>query len=1470
MVASLRFLAVLAVLAVATALNTFGGSDPDSGPPDISRLSTDPRVVNEGDWVDFIAQASDPDGRRFEYRWDFGDGDVAEDAGSVDIATMTHRYRDNGSYQGSLRVDAEDGESVEKRFTVVVKNVAPEIRDLSRSGAGIVNSPITFRAGVVDPGPDDEISYSWDFGDDTTADGPTPTHAFEKDGVYRVTLVVDDGDGGNASGTIVVVVGEGFEFSVAGEVSGEQRGRVAVNGVRVSTQQVGNFRPGFCYIGLSFFPESGNYDLPSFGISAALRSGLEAGDYAFGIPPYPATQGYEARQPGLFFADLATEPEAAESAATFASRSGVLSLDYVDATRVEGSFQLFLDEIDSLLYYPRARQASVTGYFAAPLKRDGPGAANNYDCPSDETFAIETHFPDRNDENIDPQDPELEVVFTAPYDPATLNEETLRIEYRLAGNGYAPLDGFIERVDDRTVRFAPAYDLLDGVLYCVRIKAGEEGVRGLDGEVLKVPPAPMGLREIAEPGLANRTFRACMAGGRPFEEAYEWGFATLVVPASIRVALFQAAQVAAGIELVPRKPTLARVFAEWEEKKEIHRDAQVRRFPADVEVMVNGGSAYTPKRRILVLRPDQYDAGDRRLARNSINFFGWRPGWGASAAVVGRVKPLEQNRAPAREFESATYDVPVWRHSPSFNFDYYFLRIGRWINGVPAAERASGHLLAKRTELVTTQNFPVVGTRSRVGRDFEIKLDEQMLAEFRQTEGVLWDIAGIMLRIPDASWGKMQDDSRKAALQALVRIFADQVGPYTDASTLVALVPSSWSGGGTTYYMPGESDQGHDVFPFRTVHMAVQPYAYVTNALTHEFGHSFGLRHEPEVDDAQRAIVCANTQGIQAGIEGFRMARGGRRGWNKSSTDGNAELSGQLYPLMFPCAKRTTESFIRSDRYRLLQDAIGAAIDAGTYRGRVAFTPVPTTTNSLLAVVLPLFVGDVHAAGLPTEPGSATTRPTGSAGPDALLVSGFIRADGARAILAPIRRWERPDTGPINAASSAFVAVAEASDGRVLGEARLAVDGNSADGAEWQYFRAVLSAGADADRVVVRKDGVVIGERRRSPRPPRVLVDTPRASETWTQPTLLSWTGKDGDGDALAYTILYSPDGAFPWRVLAALTAETGLEIDPAGLEPGPEPVLRILASDGFNESEARLPLTLRTGLRVLATLPAGNTPAAPTTEIVVFVESELPREIPAERVRLMDAAGRAVPADVRLGPARRSLLLDPISPLEPGARYQAVLGAGIEDRYGNALTEDYSWSFSIASDTGVEAQRSVPGEPAAPNTATTVAATPVATQGLAWDHPAYLSEDAGRELGPDGVRFLWGRVSGDFEDEFAGNERDGTAMALVRCQADQGLSLRLFDATSIVGAGRIVSVKIPPITTGTGLLKTSLEYTRMGNFPDIYRGIAQVDVRQASPAESPGGPRLVAELQAEGLRNEFGKSADLLLRLDLNSSCAR
>ena len=45
-------------------------------------------------------------------------------------------------------------------------------------------------------GGDDEITITWNWGDDTTDEGGTVTHTYDKVGTYTVTVCATDDDGG--------------------------------------------------------------------------------------------------------------------------------------------------------------------------------------------------------------------------------------------------------------------------------------------------------------------------------------------------------------------------------------------------------------------------------------------------------------------------------------------------------------------------------------------------------------------------------------------------------------------------------------------------------------------------------------------------------------------------------------------------------------------------------------------------------------------------------------------------------------------------------------------------------------------------------------------------------------------------------------------------------------------------------------------------------------------------------------------------------------------------------------------------------------------------------------------------------------------------------------------------------------------------------------------------------------------------
>lgn len=108
---------------------------------------------------------------------------------------VTNTFTALGTFNVTLTVrdSYDETDTITKQITIV--NQAPTASFTASKTEVEVGVEITFdAAGSSDPdGTLDTLTYTWDFGDDTTDTGATVTHKYEKAGTYTVTLTVNDG-----------------------------------------------------------------------------------------------------------------------------------------------------------------------------------------------------------------------------------------------------------------------------------------------------------------------------------------------------------------------------------------------------------------------------------------------------------------------------------------------------------------------------------------------------------------------------------------------------------------------------------------------------------------------------------------------------------------------------------------------------------------------------------------------------------------------------------------------------------------------------------------------------------------------------------------------------------------------------------------------------------------------------------------------------------------------------------------------------------------------------------------------------------------------------------------------------------------------------------------------------------------------------------------------------------------------------
>ena len=135
------------------------------------------------------SSCKDPDGNISFYRWNFGDG-----SSQILEENPIHIYRNPGTYTATLTIIDNNGSVAVDNTTIKISpntNQKPTA-NISIPLSGYSISEILFSsAGSNDPD-GDVLNYYWSFGDETNSTEENPTHIYQSEGTYIVTLKVSD------------------------------------------------------------------------------------------------------------------------------------------------------------------------------------------------------------------------------------------------------------------------------------------------------------------------------------------------------------------------------------------------------------------------------------------------------------------------------------------------------------------------------------------------------------------------------------------------------------------------------------------------------------------------------------------------------------------------------------------------------------------------------------------------------------------------------------------------------------------------------------------------------------------------------------------------------------------------------------------------------------------------------------------------------------------------------------------------------------------------------------------------------------------------------------------------------------------------------------------------------------------------------------------------------------------------------
>jgi len=117
-------------------------------------------------------------------------------------------------------------------------------------------------------------------------------------------------------------------------------------------------------------------------------------------------------------------------------------------------------------------------------------------------------------------------------------------------------------------------------------------------------------------------------------------------------------------------------------------------------------------------------------------------------------------------------------------------------------------------------------------------------------------------------------------------------------------------------------------------------------------------------------------------------------------------------------------------------------------------------------------------------------------------------------------------------------------------------------------FFVVVDLPADTALIKVVIDGVTAAELRLTDNSPTVQVLSPNGGEQVGEQLDIAWSASDMDGDKLKYIIEFSNNNGAKWSPIAIDYNDNELVVDSNYLPGGPNCLIKVIASDGWNRSE--------------------------------------------------------------------------------------------------------------------------------------------------------------------------------------------------------------------------------------------------------------------------------------------------------------